>query len=222
MKKPSIVETWTAERGPLSPETDGRTDGAHSPALEYLRFFFAFVRRPLTVGGIAPSSRRLAAAMMPPVDLTTANTVVELGAGTGAITRTLRERIGRRTRLIALELHAPSARHLRRRFRDVVVVGASAEHLRHHLDRLGRRYADCIVSGLPWGNMPRNRQQRILDAVLASLRPGGSFSAMAYLHAKGFASSRHFRRELEHRFSHVTASPAVWANVPPAFVYHCR
>ncbi len=82
------------------------------------------------------------------------------------ITRTLRKRIGRRSRLIALELHGSSASCLRRKFRDVVVVGGSAEHLRHHLDRLGHRYADCNVSGLPWSNMSGDLQNRILDAVL--------------------------------------------------------
>lgn len=221
-KSPTVGELPAEDGRFLLEPAHPRVERADSPAREYWRFFSAFMRRPLVVGAVAPSSRRLAAAMMPPVDLTTAKTIVELGAGTGAITRILRERIGRRTRLIALELPGPSARRLQRKFRDVLVIGASAEHLRHHLDRLGHPYADCIVSGLPWGSMSGDRQNRILDAVLASLQPGGSFCAMAYLHARGFSSARHFRRELECRFHHVTAGPVVWANVPPAFVYHCR
>lgn len=218
----SIARELTNDTRPLPLDTSIPWADKVDTARECWRFFAAFVRRPLSVGAVAPSSRRLAAAMMPLVDLKMANTVVELGAGTGAITRTLRKCIGRRSRLIALELHRPSANRLRRKFRDVVVVGGSAEHLRHHLDRLGHRHADCVISGLPWGNMSGDLQNRILDAVQVSLRPGGTFSAMAYVHARGFSSARNFRRELERRFRHVTLSPIVWANLPPAFVYYCR
>ncbi|OIR05264.1 ribosomal RNA adenine dimethylase [mine drainage metagenome] len=189
---------------------------------EYWRFFSAFVRCPRVVGAVAPSSRRLANTMIPPVDLTAADAVVELGAGTGVVTRALRSQIGAHTRLVALELRDPSAARLQRKFRDVQVVSGSAEHLRQHLDRLGHRHADCIVSGLPWGSMSGDLQRRILDAVEASLKPGGAFSAMAYVHASQFASARRFRRELERRFDQVCVSRIVWANLPPAFVYYCQ
>lgn len=160
--------------------------------------------------------------MIPPVNLKSAHTVVELGAGTGAVTQTLRQRVGHRTNLLALELHGRSAERLRQRFRDLHVISDTAENLRRHLDLLGYRSADCIISGLPWGSMSGDLQDRILDAVLASLKPGGVFSAMAYVHASGFSSSREFKRKLEHNFGQVASSPTVWANLPPAFVYYCR
>ena len=189
---------------------------------EYWRFFSAFVRCPRVVGAVAPSSRRLATVMIPPVDLTTADVVVELGAGTGVVTRALCNHIGTHTQLVALELRDPSALRLQRKFSDVQVVSGSAEHLRQHLDRLGHSHADCIVSGLPWGSMPGDLQRRILDSVEMSLKPGGAFSAMAYIHASRFASARRFRQELERRFGKVSVSPVVWANLPPAFVYYCQ
>lgn len=189
---------------------------------EFWRFFRSFLRNPLTVGAIAPSSRRLAEAMIPSADLANATTVVELGAGTGVITQALRQRIGPRTSLVALELDLDLSIRLQRRFVDIRVVGDSAENLRRHLDLLGQRHAEAIVSALPWSNMSDSMQNRILDAVLASLKPGGVFSAMAYLHASGFASSRKFRQKLKGRFGHVAESPVVWLNMPPAFVYHCR
>jgi phosphatidylethanolamine/phosphatidyl-N-methylethanolamine N-methyltransferase len=176
----------------------------------------------MVIGAIAPSSRRLAETMIPPGGLKSAQTVVELGAGTGAVTQALRERIGRHTKLIALELHRGSAGRLRRRFRDLRVINDTAESLRLHLDVLGHRSADCIISGLPWSTMSGDLQDRILAAVLASLRRGGTFTAMAYLHASGFSSSREFKRKLERHFARVASSPVVWANLPPAFVYYCR
>jgi phospholipid N-methyltransferase len=70
--------------------------------------------------------------------------------------------------------------------------------------------------------MPGDLQRRLLDSVSQSLRPGGTFTAMAYLHARGFPTSRRFQRELHRRFPSVARTPIVWANVPPAFVFHCQ
>ncbi|OHE78777.1 MAG: hypothetical protein A3G75_08685, partial [Verrucomicrobia bacterium RIFCSPLOWO2_12_FULL_64_8] len=182
----------------------------------------AFLRRPLIVGAVAPSSTGLARAMIPPVDLVSARVVVELGAGTGAITRLIRRRIGPRTVLLAMEVRADATARLRRRFPDLEIVHDGAEALREHLDRLGHHQADCIICGLPFGNMSDQQQNRIFEAVLASLRPGGTFSAMAYLHAAWYPSSRHFKQKLARSFQHIESSPVVWANLPPSFAYYCR
>jgi phosphatidylethanolamine/phosphatidyl-N-methylethanolamine N-methyltransferase len=192
-----------------------------SPA-EYWHFIAAFLRRPLTVGAVAPSSPALARAMVPPVDLKPAKIVVELGAGTGAITQEIRHRIGLGTELAAFELHPDAVERLCKKFPGTHVIHDTAENLRQHLDRLGHRHADCIVSGLPWSMMSDPLQVRILDAVLASLHPEGVFSTMVYLHSKGLPSSTKFKRKLDLRFGRITSSPIVWGNMPPAFVYYCE
>ncbi|MGA3006604.1 MAG: methyltransferase domain-containing protein [Opitutaceae bacterium] len=151
-----------------------------------------------------------------------AQMVVELGAGTGAITHEIQQRVAPSTELAAFELHPGAVERLRKKFPDIHIIHDTAEHLRQHLDRLGRRYADCIVSGLPWSTMSDLLQVRILDAVLASLHPDGVFSVMVYLHAKGLPSSTHFKRKLDNRFGRITSSPIVWGNLPPAFVYYCE
>lgn len=194
---------------------------APSPA-EYWHFISAFLRRPLTVGAVAPSSPALARAMVPPVDLKSAQIVIELGAGTGAITQEIRHRIGLGTELAAFELHPDAIERLRKKFPDIHIIHDTAENMRPHLDRLGHRHADCIVSGLPWSTMSDPLQDRILDAVLASLHPEGVFSAMVYLHAKRLPSSAKFRRKLETRFARIASSSIVWGNLPPAFVYYCE
>jgi phospholipid N-methyltransferase len=196
-------------------------DGEPSLIGDYWHFISAFVRRPTTIGAVAPSSRALAESMCPG-ELEQAHVAVELGAGTGAVTRIIRRHLDRDASLIVLEMHAGAAARLQRHFHDLHVIEDTAENLRQHLDRLGHRHADCIVSGLPWSSMSGDLQDRLLDSVVRSLRPGGVFTAMAYLHAGGFPTSRRFKRELHRRFEHVTRTPVVWANVPPAFVYHCQ
>jgi phospholipid N-methyltransferase len=160
--------------------------------------------------------------MVPPNDLKSAQIVVELGAGTGAITHEIRQRIAQNTELAAFELHPDAAECLRNKFPGIKVIHDTAENMRQHLDRLGYRHADCIISGLPWSMMSDPLQSRILDAVLATLHPEGVFSVMVYLHAKGLPSSNKFKRKLEARFGRITASPIVWGNLPPAFVYYCE
>jgi phospholipid N-methyltransferase len=223
MEKTSAATDISGRTIRIPLESIGPQDGTPTLGVwDYWRFFCGFVRNPLVIGAIVPSSRRLAEAMVPSMDLTGATSVVELGAGTGAITQELRRRVGIRTSLIALELDMKMSLRLQRRFRDIRVIGDSAENLRRHLDLLGQRHADAIVSALPWSNMSDEMQNRILDAVLASLKPGGTFTAMAYLHASGFSTSRKFRQKLKSRFGRVESSPIVWLNMPPAFVYHCR
>jgi phosphatidylethanolamine/phosphatidyl-N-methylethanolamine N-methyltransferase len=205
-----------------SPSMNTPARSLNSSPAEYWHFISAFLRRPFTVGAVAPSSPALARAMVPPNDWKSAQIVVELGAGTGAITREIQQRIGLNTELAVFELHPDATECLRQKFPGIQVIHDTAENLRQHLDRLGHRYADCIVSGLPWSMMSDQLQNRILDAVLDTLHPEGVFSAMVYLHSKGLPSSNKFKRKLETRFGRITASPIVWGNLPPAFVYYCE
>jgi len=210
------VHPGTVPPGPARP----------APALAALRdhcqFFAGFLRRPWTVGAVAPSSGRLARAIVRRLPLRQADTVVELGAGTGAITRQILAHLRPDTAFITLELDARHVARLRRRHPGLQIQRASAEHLGAVLARCGRRTADCIVSGLPWGNMSRRAQQRIMREILAALRPGGRFCGFGYVHASWYPSSRAFRRMLEQNFRRVAFSPIIWRNLPPAFVYSCQ
>jgi phospholipid N-methyltransferase len=198
--------------------------GSGHPSLagDAWHFVSNFVRNPRTIGAVAPSSRKLAEAMLPPVDLRTAKVVVEVGAGTGAITGRIMEAIAPDAALIAIELNPDAVERLRRRFPRIHAICDSVEHLPQHLDLLGHGQADSIVSSLPWSTMTTDLQRRLLDSVVASLKPGGSFSTMAYLHASNSAAARSFKTELERHFGEITSSKVVWANIPPAFAYYGR
>ena len=189
--------------------------------LEHLQFLQAFIREPASVGALSPSSRALALAMINGFDLSKADTIVELGPGTGAFTGPILERIGKNTTFFAMELDRIHARGLKRRFPGLSVYNDSAERLDDYL-ALHHRKADYIVSGLPWANIPRATQDLIMDAVIASMADTGVFTTFAYLHARWLPKARQFRRVLEQRFSHVEISPVIWRNLPPAFVYRCR
>ena len=184
-----------------------------------LRFLGAFVREPLIIGAVWPSSTELSRKVVESCDINQGDTVVELGAGTGVITELVLERLQGRGRFMPIEIHEMNVRLLRRKFPKLEIVHDSAENLVEHL---GRQKADCIISCLAWGSMLPPTQNRIFEAVLRSLAPAGQFVAFAYLHAAWFPTSRHFRKRLMRHFSRVESTSIVWRNLPPAFVVNCR
>jgi phospholipid N-methyltransferase len=189
---------------------------------EGLRFFLSFLRRPVAVGSLFPSSATLARAMLLGCDLRRTRVVVELGPGTGAVTGPILEAIGSDTTYLALELDREHVRGLRRRFRRLRVYHDSAEMLPRYMGRYGLGKAEVIVSGLPWTNMPAHLQRRIFHAVVDCLVSDGVFVTFGYVHAWWMPSAVRFRRLLRQRFATVSHGRIVWRNFPPARVLQCR
>lgn len=212
------------------PKTNSAAAGSRPSAIrrkrqsclnEGLEFLGAFLRKPRSVGSVWPSSPTLAREVVAGCRLHNASTVVELGPGTGAITRFILDGLARDTLFFALELNQGHVHRLRHRFPQLEVYHDSAERIRHYLDRHGRQKADCIISTLPWGNMGRAAQARILGSVRSSLKSGGVFSFISYIHAGWYPTYRTFRKQLQEHFRDCRISPVVWMNVPPAVVYRC-
>jgi len=189
---------------------------------ERLQFFSAFLRNPAHVGSLVPSSSALAREMVRTCDLFNAKTVVELGAGTGPFTREILRLIGPDTLFIAIELDEHSVGALRQEFPDAIIHHESAANLQECLAQHGRERADYVLSGLPWGSLPSGVADDILNAVLASLEPGGTFVTFGYVHSQILPGSRRFRNRVIRHFDSVSTSPVVWNNVPPAVVVRCK
>lgn len=186
-----------------------------------LRFLMSFLRKPAMTGSVVPSSAALARATVGGVDLANAETVVELGPGTGSFTKLILERIGKETLFLAMELDEGHTDFLRRKYPRVETYHASAERLPEYLARHGRREADCIISGLPWANMGAGLQDRILRATIGCLSATGTFVAFSYAHGLFLPTSYRFRAKLRQLFREVRRSGVVWNNFPPAVVYFC-
>lgn len=182
------------------------------------RFVEAFLREPLRVGACWPSSPELARSVVAACDFKPGDAVAELGPGTGSFTELLLERLHGRGRLIAMELSETNIAELRRRFPHCETIHDSAENLPRHLN--GQR-AQCVVSGLAWGNMLPAMQDRIFNAMLKSLAADGQFVAFAYVHARFFPTTLRFRRLMFRNFRRVELTPVIWRNLPPAHVYRC-
>ncbi|GLY99430.1 SAM-dependent methyltransferase [Actinoplanes sp. NBRC 103695] len=185
-------------------------------------FLREFLRNPLTVAAVAPSSERLADTVTAPVPHTGSPVVVELGPGTGSFTAAIQRRLGGRGRHLAVEINSRFAAPLAMRYPRVDVVLGDAARLRDVLDRRGIGRADVIVSGLPWAAFSAGHQDDLLGAVTDALAPDGVFTTFAYTSTLWAPAAGRLRRSLRDRFEEVVAGRTVWANLPPALVYSCR
>ena len=102
------------------------------------RMLRTFVRRPWRTGTVVPSSSGLARLMVEDMGLADAETVVELGAGTGVFTRLIAERVKPGALVLSFEIDPSLASQLEGRIPGVRIVNDSAENLASHLAACGR------------------------------------------------------------------------------------
>ncbi len=184
-------------------------------------FLKEFVKNPRAVGAVAPSSSQLAEAMVDGIPWENVEAAIEVGAGTGAFTGTIRERLKDGTRFFVVEINPAHCERLRVLFPDLTVHEGSASGLPSLCQEKRFDRADAVISGLPWAAFPDAVQDELLDAIVKTLRAGGGFATFAYLHGIPSPAGKRFRDQLERRFSVVSTSEPVWRNLPPALVYRC-
>lgn len=184
--------------------------------------FRRFLRHPGRVGALWPSSPSLCRMMVSRIGVEEADLVVELGPGTGVITREIIRMLPEKGKLVAVELDEMLCIQLHRNFPDVEILHDSASRLVEILAERSLPRANAIISGLPWAVFPESLQREILDAVAGSLAPDGWFTTFAYLQGLMLPAGMRFRRLLNETFGEVLTSSVVWRNLPPAFVYRCR
>lgn len=187
---------------------------------ELRTFLGALARKPAGVGAIAPSSRALASTMVALAHIQDGDHVVELGAGTGPMTRALRDAHPHHDVLV-LEPDPGLAAKCRENVPGVEVAEAYAQELPKLIADRGWPHVDRVVSSLPFAAWPAPLQKEVFDAILTVLKPGGRLVTFTYAHSPYLPAGRRARALLERTFDRVHLSPVIWGNVPPAFVYVC-
>src|SRR5205823_5572245 len=148
-----------------------------------LLFWRQYLRRPLGVGAIAPSSSSLARAMVEVLGATAGDMVVELGPGTGVFTEQLLKAGIARDRLILIESDRRFAGFLRNAFKGVTVINGDARRLPAILAKRGCAQVSRILSGLPLRSMASEMRTDIAHAMSQSLEPGGRLVQFTYFTA---------------------------------------
>lgn len=141
-------------------------------------FLQQFFRNPRQIGSVIPSSRYLERRVVALADIAHARTIVELGTGTGGITRAVLTAMSADARLVGIEIN-PRLHQLLSGFDDPRLIAhfGSAEQLPEILRRHQLPAPDAIISGIPFSTMDKELGSRILAAIADALAPGGRFVA---------------------------------------------
>jgi phosphatidylethanolamine/phosphatidyl-N-methylethanolamine N-methyltransferase len=189
-------------------------------------FAFAAASDFQNVASIAPSSRHLARAMLEGLPVDSVRTVAELGAGTGAITRVLLERLPRHATLLAFEINPEFINCMKESFSDprLVLLNTSAENLGRELRRRGYDRVDAVVSSLSLRFMPDDRQRILLETIDAFMDERSVYMQYQYLYGLRFENGRAYRHSslpfLSQYFDSIRCR-TIWRNLPPARVFTC-
>jgi phosphatidylethanolamine/phosphatidyl-N-methylethanolamine N-methyltransferase len=205
---------------------------------EHIEFFRQYRRRFQTTGAVAPSSRFLARAMVKPFEEHTRPCrVLEIGPGTGAVTRRIVRQLKPDDRLDLVELNEEFAGLLRQRFADDpafrTVAGRAEIHQCPIQEFSANEPYQFIISGLPLNNFPAEMVREIFAAYFKFLAPGGVLSYFEYMYMRPLrrvVSDRAGRGRLsdleavlqEHLSRHRFRRDWVFVNFPPAWVQHLR
>lgn len=184
---------------------------------ENLQFLQAFLKNPLKVGAIAPSSPELAAEMLHGIEPDSHNIVLEMGVGTGAITKFLRGAIPSRDSYLGLELDADLVKTLNKNYPDMnIICGNAAEAYTIHKESgLGKvRYLICC---LPFVSLPKEISGQILLEIQKFMDEGCELRIFQYAHGYFLPPAIKLRESLKTRYGMSRRSPLILKNVPPAF-----
>jgi phosphatidylethanolamine/phosphatidyl-N-methylethanolamine N-methyltransferase len=173
------------------------------------------ITHPCHVGALCPSSKRLASDLAEQIPPDNPGRIIELGAGTGAITAALLQQKSPQHELIAIERSAKLAKHLTQRFPDLTVIQGDACQLQELLNGYTSTPIHAIVSSLPLRSLPPYIVQTIGQEINHVLKKGGLFVQCTYnLWGKTLAPAQQLK--LIHR-------QWVWKNLPPARIdVFCR
>jgi phospholipid N-methyltransferase len=178
----------------------------------FMMFLRGFIKHPVMVGSVIPSSKALIDKMLAPVNWAECRLFVEYGPGVGTFTEHVLQRMPADATLIAIDTNPDFTEYLNRKFRDsrLIAVTGSAADTRKIMAEVGFEEADYILSGLPFSTLPPGIGPKIAAETAAALRPGGAFLVYQFSPKVRDFIAPHFAR-IDKGFE--------WINVPPAQLF---
>jgi phospholipid N-methyltransferase len=185
---------------------------------ENIQFLQAFLKNPLAVGAVTPSSPELALKMIEGILPNENNIVLELGVGTGSFTKAIREIVPDENSYLGLEISRDFVKALRGEFPEMKfvcgnAVKATALHRKSKLGKVG-----FIISGIPFVTLPNEVGDEILNEISRFMDEGNClFRTFQYAHGYYFPSAIKLREFMNSRYGKAEKSPLIVKNVPPAY-----
>jgi phospholipid N-methyltransferase len=180
-----------------------------SPHWQFLR---GFLKHPVMVGSVIPSSRILIDRMLKPVDWSSTKLFVEYGPGVGTFTRPILEKLAPDAMLIAIDTNLDFIDYLNGDIDDdrFIAIHGSAADVEKIIAEHGFDHADYVLSGLPFSTLPPGVGDAIGAATGRAIRNGGAFLVYQFSPKVRDFIAPHFER-IDRGFE--------WINVPPATLF---
>ena len=145
-----------------------------------LKFFKGWIDKPRAVGSIVPTSSVTARRMASIIDTKSGLPVLEVGPGTGVITKAILGRGVKPSDLYAVEYSHDFVIHLRRNYPGVNVIEGDGFNLDETLGDKHDTMFDCVVSGVPLLNFPVSRRVAYLENLLSRIPHGRPVVQLTY------------------------------------------
>jgi phosphatidylethanolamine/phosphatidyl-N-methylethanolamine N-methyltransferase len=140
-------------------------------------FFKGFLKHPVMVGSIIPSSVWTVQKMLAPVKWDECKLFVEYGPGVGTFCQPVLNKLRKDATLLVIDTNLDFIDFLRKHFRDsrFIAVHGSAADVNDIIGEFGFDHADYILSGLPFSTLPGDLGPQIAAETARAIRPGGAF-----------------------------------------------
>ncbi|TIS02670.1 MAG: methyltransferase domain-containing protein, partial [Mesorhizobium sp.] len=145
-----------------------------------LKFFKGWIDKPKAVGSIVPTSSVTARKMASIVNPKSGLPVLEVGPGTGVITRAILAQGVKPENLYAIEYSTDFVRHLRRLYPRVNVIEGDAFNLDATLGDKRDLVFDSVVSGVPLLNFPVAQRIAYIESLLDRIPVGRPIVQLTY------------------------------------------
>lgn len=144
-------------------------------------FFQQFLKHPLQIGSVIPSSPYLEKRVLEMAEVRQCKTVVELGSGTGGTTKAILRALPEDGTLLSIEIN-PRFHNIVREINDPRLIAhlGSAADLGTILEHYGLPNPDAIISGIPFSTMPEELGRKIIFEIARCLVHGGRFVAYQF------------------------------------------
>ena len=145
-----------------------------------IRFFKGLMDKPRSVGAIMPTSSITAKRMASVINPHSPLPVLELGPGTGVITKAIIARGVPAEKIFSIEFSSDFYHHLVDSFPGVNFINGDAFDLDTTLDGFDNLMFDTVISGIPLLNFPMHARVRLLESLLDRLPPGRPVVQFSY------------------------------------------
>lgn len=190
------------------------------PLARAARFVGAFLSEPRGVGSILPSSPALSAALAEEAMKDRAGRpVLEIGAGTGSVTKALLDAGLAPRDLLTMERHPALHRALSKRLPHVSHALADAADAERVLAERGLRDPGVVVSGLPFLSIPREDRLCVLAGLAPLLRRGAVLLQFTYAAGRAPIPFEDFPEDLPMA---AKTRRFVLRNLPPATIWEYK